>query len=52
MKASFIISLYNEEKSIVECLDSIFNQDYLKKDFEVLVIDGGSTDDTLKIKKK
>ena len=49
MKASFIIPVYNEEKNIRNLLESIFKQDYPKKDFEVLIVDGGSTDNTLKI---
>ncbi|MCK5043530.1 glycosyltransferase family 2 protein [Candidatus Pacearchaeota archaeon] len=52
MKASFIIPSYNSEEVIKELLESIFNQDYPKKDFEVLVIDGGSTDKTIEIAKK
>ena len=52
MKASFIIPTYNEEKRIGELLESIFNQNYPQKNFEVLVIDGGSSDKTIEIAKK
>ena len=39
---SIIIALYNNEKYIVECLDSILNQTFA--DFEVIVVDDCSTD--------
>jgi len=51
MKVSFIIPTYNNEKTIKECLESILNQDFPKKDFEVLLIDGMSNDRTLEIVK-
>lgn len=49
---SFIIPTYNAEKTLDACLDSIFAQEYPKDKFEVLVIDGGSTDSTANIIKK
>lgn len=42
MKISVIVPVYNAEKSIHKCIDSILNQNY--KDFEILLIDDGSTD--------
>lgn len=39
---SIIIPLYNAEKYIKECLESVVNQTF--KDFECIVIDDGSTD--------
>lgn len=44
MKASVIIPVYNEEKAIEECLVSLSKQTF--KDFEVIVVDDGSTDET------
>ena len=44
---SIIIPAYNSEKTIRRCLDSIIFQTYT--DWECLVIDDGSTDDTLAI---
>ena len=44
---SIIIPCLNEEKNIAECLDAVFNLDY--PDFEVVVVDNGSTDATRKI---
>lgn len=52
MKLSIILPTYNNQKTLEECLKSLFNQDLSKKNYEVLLIDGGSTDATLKIAKK
>lgn len=49
-ETTIIIRAYNEEKKIGQCLTSVFNQEY--KNFEVLVVDSGSTDNTLEIAKK
>jgi len=45
---SIIIRAYNEEKHIKKLLEKIFNQD-IKESFEVIVVDSGSVDKTLKI---
>lgn len=47
---SIVIVTYNSDTFIGPCLDSIFNQDY--KDFEVVLVDNGSKDDTLFLIKK
>ncbi len=52
MKLSIILPVYNGAKTLDECLKSIFEQDFSKKDFEVLFIDGGSKDRSLEIAKK
>ena len=41
---SIIIPLYNCEKYIKQCLDTIFRQEMNESDFEVIVIDDGSKD--------
>ena len=41
-----ICPVYNEEKYIVECMESILRQDYPKDDLEVIFVDGMSTDGT------
>ena len=41
---SIIIPLYNCEKYIAQCLDTIFRQEINESDFEVIVIDDGSKD--------
>lgn len=45
MKISFITTVYNEEKTIERFLDSLMVQS--KKPDEVIIVDGGSKDDTL-----
>jgi len=49
---SAIVPCRNEEKFIGKCLDSILNQDYLKENLEILVVDGMSEDETKEIIKK
>ena len=46
-KVSLITVCYNAEASIKRCIESIVSQDY--PDYEHIVIDGGSTDNTLEI---
>ncbi len=50
MKISIIIPCYNIEKHIEKCIDSVLNQTF--SDFELLLLDDGSTDQTLAILKK
>ena len=45
-KLSIITPLYNCEKYISQCLDSIFKQDIDESDFEVIVVDDGSSDNS------
>ncbi len=47
---SVVIPALNEEKYIRNCLDSFRKQSFI--DFEILVIDGGSKDNTISIAKK
>lgn len=42
MKFSIIVPVYNVEKYLSECINSIIDQSY--KDFEVVLVDDGSTD--------
>ena len=49
VEISIILPVFNVEKYIEECLDSINNQTF--KDFEIICINDGSTDNSLKILK-
>ena len=46
---SVICPIYNEEKYIAKCIESILAQDYPKDDIEVIFVDGRSTDNTREI---
>ena len=46
---TIICPIYNEEKYIARCIESIMAQDYPKDDLEVLFVDGMSTDHTREI---
>ncbi len=46
-RISVVTPSYNQGRFLGECLDSVFRQDY--PDLEVLVIDGGSTDGSVRI---
>lgn len=50
MKVSIITSVFNNEETIEETLNSVLSQDY--DDIEYIVIDGASTDRTCEIVKK
>ncbi len=49
---SVIIAVYNTEKFIDECMESLINQDYSFEKIEVLLINDGSKDESLKVCKK
>lgn len=44
MFLSFIVPVYNTEKYLPECLDSLLTQDIPKEDYEVICVNDGSTD--------
>jgi cellulose synthase/poly-beta-1,6-N-acetylglucosamine synthase-like glycosyltransferase len=48
-KISIIVAAYNNQDTIGECLKSVLSQNYPKDHFEVIVMDGGSKDATVKI---
>lgn len=50
MKVSIIVPVYNVEKYLPECLDSLVNQTL--KDIEIICVNDGSTDNSLDILKK
>lgn len=49
MKLSIIIPVYNAEKYLKKCLESVFQQNLKPEDFEVICINDGSTDKTQQI---
>ncbi|MDD2482700.1 MAG: glycosyltransferase family 2 protein [Candidatus Shapirobacteria bacterium] len=52
MIISFIIPTLNANSVLENCLKSIKKQSFPKKEYEIIIADGGSTDNTLKIAKK
>lgn len=44
LKLSIVVPVYNVEKYIGKCLDSLLNQDLNEHEYEIIVIDDGSTD--------
>jgi len=52
MTLSIIVPIYNVEKYLDECVSSLYNQGLECNDFEVLLIDDGSSDTSLSIANK
>ena len=52
MKISIVTSLYNEEKNIPKYFKAINSIDYPKENFEVILVNDGSTDKTLELLNK
>jgi len=50
MDVSVVIPIYNGEKTLNECINSVLNQDY--KNYEVILVDNNSTDKTKEIIKR
>ena len=46
MNISIVIPTYNRKLKLKQCLEALFEQDYPKHAFEIIVIDDGSTDGT------
>ena len=44
---SIHVAVFNLEKYIAQCLDSILNQEF--QDFEIILVDNGSTDESIRI---
>jgi len=49
-KVSVIIPTYNRSQLVTEAIDSVLGQDY--QNFELIVVDDGSTDNTFKVLKE
>ena len=52
MKFSIIIPTFNEEEHLPQCLESLFSMNYPKLNYEVIIIDNGSSDETRTIARK
>src|SRR3989344_533972 len=48
-KISYVIAVYNAERTLKECLDGIFKQNIPWQDYEVIIVDGESKDGTIGI---
>ena len=46
-KISVIVPIYNDERNLYKCIDSLLNQTF--KDYEIIFIDDGSTDNSVSI---
>ena len=49
MKVSIVLPVYNGQETIKECLKSIKDLEYFKLNYEVVIVNDGSTDETKKI---
>jgi len=52
IRISVVIPAYNEEKYIEKCLSTLLESDYPKDEYEIIVIDNGSTDRSVEIARK
>ena len=46
MKVSVIVPVYNNQESIKKCIEALLRQDYPKSNYEVIVVNDGSSDGT------
>ena len=49
---SVIVPASNSEKTIEKCIHSLLNQNYPKGRYEIMIVDNGSTDDTVELVRK
>ena len=52
MKLSIIVPMYNAERYIDTCLNTLVKQDILDSEYEIIIINDGSTDNSVNIVKK
>ena len=52
MKFSIIVAAYNVAEYLGECIESLVSQNFPDSEYEVLIVDDGSTDDSLNILNK
>ncbi len=49
MKLSIVVPVFNMEAYIAHCLDSLLNQDLSRDEYEIIIVNDGSTDGSKKI---
>lgn len=49
MQATIIIPTYNRADILQECLERLLDQDFIKSEYEIIVVDDGSTDKTKQV---
>lgn len=49
LELSIIVPLYNSERFLPKCLDSLLNQDIREQDYEIILVDDGSPDNSRQI---
>lgn len=52
MRFSVVIPTYNRQEKLKKCLQALFAQDFDKNEFEIIIVDDGSQDTTLKFLKR
>ena len=52
MNVSVVVPVKDNEEMIGDCIESLLNQDFPKTDYEVIVVDNNSTDNTAEIIKR
>ena len=49
IKISVIVPVYNQEKFLGRCIRSLLSQQYNKNNYEIIIVNDGSTDNTSKV---
>lgn len=52
MKVGVVVPVRNNQEMIGECIESLLDQDYPEKDYEIVIVDNNSTDNTAEIIKR
>ena len=52
MKVSVVIAVYNTAKYLEQCLKSIFNQTMSSDELEIVIVNDGSTDNSMEVIRK